>query len=95
GLNSTTTDQPDKSIIQVLSSEVNRLELELQRVQKENLKNESLTYSETDDCTSNGDVKPSDYLNKLQVDVQNLRSELKFLLTVMTIESVYNENFDL
>ncbi|CAL1273219.1 unnamed protein product [Larinioides sclopetarius] len=73
GLNSTTTDQPDKSIIQVLSSEVNRLELELQRVQKENLKNESLTYSETDDCTSNGDVKPADYLNKLQVDVQNLR----------------------
>ncbi|KAF8782453.1 sarcolemmal membrane-associated protein-like [Argiope bruennichi] len=76
GLNSTSTDQPDKNIIQVLSSEVNRLELELQRVQKENLKNESLSYSETDDFTSNGDVKPADYLNKLQVDVQNLKKLL-------------------
>ncbi|GFW43632.1 sarcolemmal membrane-associated protein [Trichonephila clavipes] len=56
--------------------QINRLELELQKVQKENLKNESLTYSETGDCTSNGDAKPADYLNKLQLDVHQLKKLL-------------------
>ncbi|GFR04719.1 sarcolemmal membrane-associated protein [Trichonephila clavata] len=56
--------------------QINLLELELQKVQKENLKNESLTYSETGDCTSNGDAKPADYLNKLQLDVHQLKKLL-------------------
>ncbi|GIY19576.1 sarcolemmal membrane-associated protein [Caerostris darwini] len=56
--------------------EVNRLELELQRVQKENLKNEALTNSEAEDCTSNGDAKPLDYLNRLQLDMQQLKKLL-------------------
>ncbi|GIY98963.1 sarcolemmal membrane-associated protein [Caerostris extrusa] len=56
--------------------EVNRLELELQRVQKENLKNEALTNSEAGDCTSNGDAKPLDYLNRLQLDMQQLKKLL-------------------
>ncbi|GFS92919.1 sarcolemmal membrane-associated protein [Nephila pilipes] len=75
-LNSTETETSERKVIQALSGQINRLELELQRVQKENLKNESLTYSETDDCTSNGDAKPADYLNKLQADVQQLKKLL-------------------
>lgn len=56
--------------------EVNRLELELQRVQKENLKNETLLHSDSEDCTSNGEVKPEDYVNKLQNDIQQLKKLL-------------------
>lgn len=59
--------------------EVNRLELELQRVQKENLKNESLhNFSEKDDFTSNGEAKPEDYVNKLETEIQSLKS--KFII---------------
>ena len=54
--------------------EVNRLELELQRVQKENLKNENLQNSE--EYTSNGESKPEDYVNKLEAEIQNLKSKL-------------------
>lgn len=75
-LNSTKSETAEKNLIQVLSCEINRLELELQRVQKENLKNESFSNSETDDCTSNGDAKPPDYVNKLQADVQQLKKLL-------------------
>ncbi|XP_015907081.1 sarcolemmal membrane-associated protein [Parasteatoda tepidariorum] len=75
-LNSTKSETTEKNLIQVLSCEVNRLELELQRVQKENFKNESLSNSETDECTSNGDAKPPDYVNKLQADVQHLKKLL-------------------
>ncbi|KAG8185736.1 hypothetical protein JTE90_000722 [Oedothorax gibbosus] len=56
--------------------EVNRLELELQRVQNENLKNESHSYTDSADCTSNGDTKPADYVNKLQSDIQHFKKLL-------------------
>ncbi|KFM77362.1 Sarcolemmal membrane-associated protein, partial [Stegodyphus mimosarum] len=75
-LNSTQSETAEKNLIQELSCEVNRLELELQRVQKENLKNEALIYSETEDFTSNGDIKPSDFVNKLQNDIQQLKKLL-------------------
>ncbi|XP_035215099.1 sarcolemmal membrane-associated protein-like, partial [Stegodyphus dumicola] len=75
-LNSTESETAEKNLIQELSCEVNRLELELQRVQKENLKNEALMYSETEDFTSNGDIKPSDFVNKLQSDIQQLKKLL-------------------
>lgn len=54
--------------------EVNRLELELQRVQKENLKNENLQNS--DEYTSNGESKPEDYVNKLEAEIQSLKSKI-------------------
>lgn len=52
--------------------EVNRLELELQRVQKENLKNENF---QNDEYTSNGESKPEDYVNKLEAEIQSLKSK--------------------
>lgn len=60
--------------------EVNRLELELQRVQKENLKNEVLhNFSEKEDYTSNGETKPEDYVNKLEAEIQSLKSKFAYL----------------
>lgn len=61
------------------SGEVNRLELELQRVHNENLKNESHSYTDSADCTSNGDTKPADYVNKLQSDIQHFKSKNSFI----------------
>lgn len=61
--------------------EVNRLELELQRVQKENLKNENLQNS--DEYTSNGVSKPEDYVNKLEAEIQSLKSKFYILESLM------------
>lgn len=62
------------SFVFSITGEVNRLELELQRVQKENLKNEALLQSEKEDYTSNGESKPEDYVNRLETEIHSLKS---------------------
>ncbi|XP_054708040.1 sarcolemmal membrane-associated protein-like [Uloborus diversus] len=69
-------EETERKLIQHLNREVNRLSSELERVRTENRKNEAHSYTDNEDFKTNGDAKPSDYINKLQADIQQLKKVL-------------------